>query len=293
MRMRKEPSVYREVTKTSEVFRALKWHGKHYLIGDVAYEQPRYCKYLGDVMDLIKYYDLFVKWYSRKYTAKFAAITIPYSVFIEQLDLIQQVKKECGVQHVVGQGLSAFLYLRKRGIVDQTMTLILDGGFNTNNLVITESDSPVFTRTYYNILGIRDLIEKYFEPLVRKKIPDVSSNLLRLDEALRKGFIDMGHKRVSLMKEKKIATSQYLDDLYEIVNKDLSREAIDYQQILIIGGLVHFIDKDLFETEKKLIVPTTNPEFANVAGAYMLAEKNYAIDVGFGYTKMCGPDKSF
>lgn len=285
MNLVKEPTVIRKVI--SQEKGSMEWRGNHYLVGNAAYVgSSRHSTHIRTINDLTKYYQLIVKWYEEKYSIKFSAITIPYSVLADAPKIVQQLKKDCDVQNVVGQGLSAFLYLRKFNVVGEMMTLVLDGGFNTVNLLFTDGNDPIFRKTYYNSLGVRDLIEKYFEPLLRTKLPDVSSNPIRLDEALRKGYIDHGAERISLQNEKAKATKNYLDDFYDNIIEDVIRESIDYTQIVIVGGLAYFLTKALLQTKKKVVIPEDNPEFLNVQGASIVTRHEPAIDVGFGATKI-------
>ena len=170
MQFSKEPTVIRSVSSDNEMKRAIGWNDYHFLVGNDANKRSRYCTGIYNVDELLNYYELFLKWYEKKYAVKFDAITLPYSVY-DSGEVVEKLTKKLNVDTVVGQGISAFEYLVKTNNVENKTTLLIDGGFNSINIEIIKEGEVIYYETYYNQVGVRDLIEKYFRPIVRNKIP--------------------------------------------------------------------------------------------------------------------------
>jgi hypothetical protein len=284
MQFSKEPSVIRSVSSDNEIKRAIGWNDFHYLVGNEANKRNRYCTSIHNVGDLLNYYELFLKWYEQKYEIKFDAITLPYSVY-DSKEIVDKLMTRLKLEVVVGQGITAFEYLKNTNNVDNKTTLLIDGGFNTVNVEIIEGDEVLYYETYFNQVGVRDLIEKYFKPLVRNKIPDISHNSIRLDEVLKNGYADFNFERVSFANEKKEAVGRYVNEVFRQIKSGISNELMDFDQVVIVGGLAYYVSPDIIETSKTLIIPSEYAEYLNVLGASMHAGYTPALDLGFGYTK--------
>lgn len=284
MQFSKEPTVIRSVSSHNEMKRAIGWNDSHYLVGNDANRRTRYCTSIYNVDDLLNYYELFLSWYEKKYEVKFDAITLPYSVY-DSDGIAEKLTKKLKVETVVGQGISAFEYLVKTNNVQNKTTLLIDGGFNSVNVEIIKGDEVVYYETYYNQVGVRDLIEKYFRPIVRNKIPDISHNSIRLDEVLKNGYADYNFERIHFEDEKREAIDRYVGEVFRQIKSGISNELMDFDQIIIVGGLAYFVTSDMIETSKTLVIPTEHPEYLNVLGASMHAGFKPALDLGFGYTK--------
>lgn len=284
MQFSKEPTVIRSASSHSEMKRAIGWNDSHFLVGNDANRRSRYCTGIYNVDDLLNYYELFLRWYEMKYEVKFDTITLPYSVY-DSDGIAEKLIKKLKVEAVVGQGISAFEYLVKTNHVENKTTLLIDGGFNSVNVEIIKDDEVVYYETYYNQVGVRDLIEKYFRPVVRNKIPDISNNYNRLDEVLKNGYADYNFERVSFAEEKREAVDRYVREVFRQIKSGISNELMDFEQVVIVGGLAYFVTSDIIETSKTLIIPTEHPEYLNVLGASMHAGFKPALDLGFGYTK--------
>ena len=287
MQFSKEPTVFRCAASEHDDQYALDWNELEYLVGDDAYKRSRYCSSISNVEDLLYYYELFIKWYERKFNTKFYAITLPYSVFANATDLIEELKARLGVETIVGQGLAALEYLVATNNAEEgKTTLLIDGGFNTINILIVKGNEVTYSETYYNQVGTRDLIENYFKPLVRKRIPDISANPLRLDEVLRNAYTDFNFERIGFEEEKTEAVSRYISDVFRQIKSGMSTELIDFEQVAIVGGLAYYISPTLIETSKSLIIPSEHSEFLNVLGASLSTGYKPALDLGFGYAKV-------
>ncbi|MBM4340050.1 MAG: hypothetical protein FJ110_10925 [Deltaproteobacteria bacterium] len=284
MQFSKEPTVIRSVSTHNEIKRAIGWNESHYLVGNDANKRSRYCTGIYNVDDLLNYYELFLRWYERKYEVKFDAITLPYSVY-DSDGIAEKLAKKLSVETVVGQGVSALEYLIKTNNAENKTTLLIDGGFNSVNVEIIKGDEVVYYETYYNQVGVRDLIEKYFRPLVRNRIPDVSHNSIRLDEVLKNGYVDYNFERIYFEDEKKQAIDRYIREVFRQIKSGISNELMDFDQAIIVGGLAYFVSPDMIETSKTLVIPAEYPEYLNVLGASMHAGFKPALDLGFGYTK--------
>lgn len=286
MNFTKEPSVFRSVAAEHDILRSIEWQGLNYVVGNEANKRSRYCTSITNVGDLLNYYELILKWYERKFDVKFAAVTLPYSLYIDSSGIVEELQERLKVEAIVGQGLAAFDYLKATNNADDKTTLIIDGGFNTINIIVVEGNEVAYYETYFNQVGTRDLIEKYFKPLIRKKIPDVSTNPIRLDELLKKGYTDFNFKRISFTEEKREAIERYIFDIFKQVKSGLSTELIDFEQVAIVGGLAYYISPNVLETSKTLIIPSEHSEYLNVLGASLAVNYKPAMDLGFGYTKI-------
>lgn len=284
MQFSKEPTVLRSVSSHNEMKKAIGWNDSHYLVGNDAHRRSRYCTGIYNVDDLLNCYELFLSWYERKYEVKFDAITLPYSVY-DSDGIADKLAKKLKVETVVGQGVSAYEYLVKTNHLENKTTLLIDGGFNSINVEIIKGGEVVYYETYYNQVGVRDLIEKYFKPLVRNKIPDVSHNPIRLDEVLKNGYADYNFERIYFTDEKKEAVDRYVKEVFRQIKSGISNELMDFEQVAIVGGLAYFVSSDMIETSKTLVIPAEHPEYLNVLGASMHAGFKPALDLGFGYTK--------
>lgn len=284
MQFSKEPSVIRSVSSEEEIKGALGWNDYHYLLGNQANKRNRYCTSLDNLNDLLNYYELFIRWYEKKCDVKFEAITLPYSVY-DSKELVDKLMIKLKMDVVVGQGITAFEYLKNTSNVANKTTLLIDGGFNTVNVEIIEGDEVLYYETYFNQVGVRDLIEKYFKPIVRNKIPDISHNSIRLDEVLKNGYADFNFERVYFTNEKKEAVGRYVREVFRQIKSGISNELMDFDQVVIVGGLAYYVSSDIIETSKTLIIPAKYAEYLNVLGASMHAGYKPAMDLGFGYTK--------
>jgi hypothetical protein len=284
MQFSKEPTVIRSVSSDNEMKKAIGWNDYHFLVGNDANKRSRYCTSIYNLDDLLSYYELFLKWYEKKYGVKFDAITLPYSVY-DSKEIVEKLANKLGVETVVGQGISAFEYLVKTNNVENKTTLLIDGGFNTVNVEIIKDEEVVYYETYYNQVGVRDLIEKYFRPLVRSKIPDISNNSNRLDEVLKNGYADYNFERIDFSAEKKEAIDRYVSEVFRQIKSGISNELMDFEQVVIVGGLAYYVTADMIDTTKTMIIPTEHPEYLKVLGASMHAGFKPALDLGFGYTK--------
>ncbi len=284
MQFSKEPSVIRSAMSEHELKKSIEWKSYHYLVGDDANKRSRYCSSIYNVDDLLSYYELFVKWYERKFDVKFSAITLPYSVY-ESSERVERLMDRLKVDTVVGQGAAALEYLKKTSNADDRTTLLIDGGFNTINVEIIEGSEVVYYETYYNQFGTRDLIEKYFKSLVRHKIPDISPNAIRLDEVLKNGYADFNFQRVYFEKEKEEAIERYIADVFRQIKNGITNELMDFEQVVIVGGLAYYMSPEQIETSKALVIPAEHAEYLNVLGASLKTGYKPALDLGFGYAK--------
>jgi hypothetical protein len=293
----KIPSAFTPVTFIINKDDYIEFNGKlwEFKIDNQAY-------YPRTMQDLTKYYPLVIKYVKEKLQVedKEIAISLPAEDYIrftseEQTEikaLQEKVKKETGTEiKVFPQGVSALIkIIKEKGLDKDKNTLVIDGGFNTvNTIVVDENMKIIWIKTYHNEIGIRNLLDKYFYPLL-SEIQPTPRNLQTIKRIFLKGKMDVGLEEIDITPEKNQALSNFIPMLFEKVIKDISLENITFDQIAIVGGLSYYVPQEFVKTNKKIFIPRENGEFYTVMGMY---EKSgiTSVDFGFGDIKICLKDK--
>ncbi|MDR2034950.1 MAG: hypothetical protein LBP89_10080 [Helicobacteraceae bacterium] len=296
MRIEKFKSVYFKALGADGA-RATEIEGEQYLFGDEVFGSPRY---ILNIEDLIRLYPLGLKWLVEKKgfpkTDK-VAVSLPTMTYRDHkagkekgednvIDaLSERIKRLLGYKEVavVPQGVSALFHVETidpDAVSNGKNILLIDGGFNTLNIaLIKSSDSgyeAVYVRTYYDEFGVRDLLSGYLAPQLRVKYPDLSQNEQSLNSMFVSGSVNLGLKTSDIEAEKNGAMDVFLADMFQKVKSDMSKAKVDYQSVIFVGGLSHYIDKELLETDKILFLPPKprneidGAEYYNVRGMAQL-----------------------
>jgi len=259
-------------------------------------------EYPEGLTDLISYYPIVVKWIEKHYTklGNIVGVSLPTEIVFREMEtgewkkvkeLSERIRTYTGKKVVVfPQGVIALEWIFSEGFLKpRRSTLVIDGGFNTVNLALVDKNGKVtFYKTISNELGIRDLLEKYFRPLLAEKIGgEISANLLKLKRVFLDGFVDMGFERINVKGEKKEALESYMDALFTKIKGELTRKGETFEQFTIVGGLSYYIDE--IRTNKEYFLPKEGGEFLTVKGMWKALKRqggNVAIDFGFGDVKV-------
>ena len=237
--------------------------------------------------DLVYYYPLVIKYLGLE--GREIAVSIPAETFLKDKDTVslmkERIEKETGARTVVyPQGIIALagLEIDTRGGI-----LVLDGGFNTLNAAIVDREGEdikvKWLKTYYNELGVRDLLEKYFREELLRKFSEVPNNFQLLSRIFTRGYVDTGFKKVDVSAEKNVSLEVFLNLLLRRLRGDVARAERDVNLIVVVGGLGYYFKDLKIESTKEILVPE-QVEFANVRGMYA-ASGLPSVDFGFGQVK--------
>ncbi|MBX0311417.1 MAG: hypothetical protein JHC31_06525, partial [Sulfurihydrogenibium sp.] len=242
--------------------------------------------------DLIHYYPLVIKLLDKQIGLNdTVAVSLPAGDYLNT-ELVRQLERRIedhtGKQAVVlPQGTMAVLDLYDKGLVElKGKALIIDGGFNTVNVILIDLQSlkPLFTRTYANQIGIRNLLSDYFYREVVKRIYGYPLDLQRLKSDFLAGRTDMGFNEYDLEVEKNTALERFTSDMMNKITGELqiylsNLEDARYDYVVVVGGLSYYVD---VQTNKKFV---RGDEFSTVKGMMLQAETD-AVDFGFGDIKI-------
>ncbi|RUM32602.1 MAG: hypothetical protein DSY42_00590 [Aquifex sp.] len=288
----KVPSAFRRVV-TSE--QGAVFHGGYlWKIGEVVSG----VEYPNILEDLVRLYPLVVKAFARGQEK--VAISLPAEAYVSSLkkgegviqELERKIKEETGVSvEVYPQGVSALaqIFAETKELDEGALTLVIDGGFNTINIAVANANMNIpFVFTYYNEFGIRDLLTTFAE-LLRERIKvEMTANLQKLKQAFLRGKVDVGFNQVEVNGEKAHAIDVFIDKLWARLRGDLIRAGVEFEQIVVVGGLAYYIGDVLKEkTNKPVFIPSQDAEFYTAMGMHRLSGLP-AIDFGFGDIKLCG-----
>jgi len=285
--MVKVPSAFRKaVGQEKGIF----WENALWRIGEVSTGSY----YPRDLWDLIRYYPLVIKWAKQEGYIKddSVAISLPAETYINDKkagglleQLSDSIKTETGISAVVlPQGASGLIYVIGEGYLQAGKSLVIDGGFNTVNVVLVDEGGNIdYIRTYYNEFGIRNLLESYFYPLLAKY--NLPRNLQVLKDIFLKGYFDMGFERTEISPEKQEAINNFISTVLQSVIGDLKISGLSFDQFTIIGGLSYYIEPDAIETNKRFYIPEEGGEFINALGMKRHTGLT-SVDFGFGDIKI-------
>ena len=288
MKVRKVPSAFeRLLGARANLPEAVEFEGYRWLVG----KPSKQAEYPVNLQDLIRFYPLVVKW--AKIEDDTVALSLPAETYFEDKlsgetlinQIKEKVKKETGKNAVIlPQGVIALQEIFSEGHLKPDKTLVIDGGFNTVNVAIADENGEIlYTKTYYNEFGIRDLLENYFKPELKRKYPEIMSNLQRLKEVFLQEQIDAGFTVIDITNEKKVALQSFIESMFSRIVKDIERTGESFKQFAIVGGLSYYVPQ--IETNKPHFVPKEMGEFYTVLGMNLYSGVP-AIDFGFGDIKL-------
>jgi len=142
-------------------------------------------------------------------------------------------------------------------------------------------DLEILNSSYYNEIGIRNLLEIFYSRL-QKKFPEAPYNLQMLKKIFLSGQYIHGKKDVE--EEKRKSIDEFIDTLITRITGDISKIMADYDQILVIGGLSYYLKDQQLNAPAEIVIPEKNGEFYNVIGMKIQSGRT-SIDFGFGDIK--------
>lgn len=258
-------------------------------------------EFLFDMRDLINYAPLYIKHIFPDTKNSKIAISIPAETYfaaqmrddgglVEQM--IHSIKTEIpdiAEVKVFPQGVVALNYLvnAKKVDVNNGNMLIIDGGFNTVNSSVVQPDGTgLYTETYYNEIGVNNLLTDFFRKELMVKYAETTSNPQMLKKAFLEERFDAGFTSFDITNEKKRAVEAFVTKLITRITNDLRKKNVSFDQFTFVGGLSYYITKEIIETTKPFYVPETGGEFLTLLGMAEVAGDEYdLLDLGFGDAK--------
>jgi hypothetical protein len=291
----KFPSIFQKADEDEENAVFIKSLGRYYKgLDNIDTIRPK--EEVLNLEGLTKYYPILVKLLTKKglITTDQIAVSLPADTYMKEKKkadgLIQKIQNGIMEENenirdirILPQGVVGTLTALKNKEIQKGLILTIDGGFNTVNVSIIDTNSLdiIHTRTYYNELGIRNLLEIFYSRL-QKKFPEAPYNLQMLKKIFLSGQYIHGKKDVE--EEKKKSIDEFIDTLITRITGDISKIMTDYDQILVIGGLSYYLKDQQLNAPAEIVVPEKNGEFYNVIGMKIQTGRQ-SIDFGFGDVK--------
>jgi hypothetical protein len=292
----KFPSVFQKADEDDENSVFIKSLRKYYKgLDNVDAIRPK--EEVLNLEGLVKYYPILVKILTKKglITSDQIAVSLPADTYMKEKKkengLIQRIQTGITEENenikdvkVLPQGVVGTLTALKNKEIQKGLILTIDGGFNTVNVSIIDTSNLeiAYTRTYYNEIGIRNLLEIFYSRL-QKKFPETPYNLQLLKKIFLTEQYIHGKKDVKTEKERSI--EEFIDTLITKITGDISKIMVDYDQILVIGGLSYYLKNQQLNAPAEIVVPEKNGEFYNVIGMKLQTGRS-SIDFGFGDVKL-------
>lgn len=258
-------------------------------------------EFLFDMRDLINYAPLYIKHIFPDTKNSKIAISIPAETYYAAqmredgglvTQMINSIKAEItnlADVKVFPQGVVALNYLvnAKKVDVNNGNMLIIDGGFNTVNSSVVQPDGTgLYTETYYNEIGVNNLLTDFFRKELMVKYAETTSNPQMLKKAFLEERFDAGFTSFDITNEKKRAVEAFVTKLITRITNDLRKKNVSFDQFTFVGGLSYYITKEIIETTKPFYVPETGGEFLTLLGMAEVAGDEYdLLDLGFGDAK--------
>lgn len=289
MELKKYPSIFKVASRNEDAI--LEWENKKWLpLGSQEVGMSKNVVY--SINDLIYYYPLVIKLLDKQIgLSNTVAISLPAEDYLKT-DLVNQltrrIKDHTGKEATaLPQGTMAVLDLYNKGKIKlDGKALVIDGGFNTVNVILIDLQNlkPLFTRTYANQIGIRNLLVDYFYREINKRIYGYPLDLQRLKEDFLAGRTDLGMTEYDLSVEKSVALERFMEDMLNKIVGEIqiyfsNIENSRYDYVVVVGGLSYYAD---IETNKKFI---RGDEFSTAKGMAFQSETD-SIDFGFGDIKV-------
>jgi len=258
-------------------------------------------EFLFDMKDLINYAPLYIRHIFPDTKNRKIAISIPAETYYTSQmrddgglvgQMINSIKTEItdlADVKVFPQGVVALNYLvnAKKVDVSNGNMLIIDGGFNTVNSSVVQPDGTgLYTETYYNEIGVNNLLTDFFRKELMVKYAETTSNPQMLKKAFLEERFDAGFTSFDITNEKKRAVEAFVTKLITRITNDLRKKNVSFDQFTFVGGLSYYIKKEIVETTKPFYVPETGGEFLTLLGMAEVAGNEYdLLDLGFGDAK--------
>jgi len=203
--------------------------------------------------------------------------------------VLRESLKDAGfeLEKVYPQGVLALEALLADGVAKKENTLLIDGGFNTVNvLFVDEKLKPRLYLSYYD-RGIKRLLELFKEELQASGRGHALSQA-QLQEVFLTGELDEGLEITPVEREKEEAVNRYARELLDEIVELLKEKGLPFRQVAVVGGLSYYLKelKSVFKG-KSVIIPETGGEYLNLKGL-LLKDRNgefLPFDLGFGWIK--------
>ncbi|MBX0313004.1 MAG: hypothetical protein JHC31_14780 [Sulfurihydrogenibium sp.] len=285
----KFPSIFKVAARPEDA--VLEWEGRKWLpLGSQEVGLGKTVVY--SLSELIHYYPLAIKLLDKQVRlSSEIAVSLPAGDYLNT-EIVRQLEKRIEDHTgkkatVLPQGTMAVLDLYNKGLIELSgKALVIDGGFNTVNVILIDLQSlkPLFTRTYSNQIGVRNLLSDYFYREVSKKIHGYPLDLQRLKSDFLAGKTDFGINEYDLEIEKNTALERFVSDMINKITGELqiylsNLENARYDYIIAVGGISYYID---IQTNKKFL---RGDEFSTARGMTLQTETD-AVDFGFGDIKV-------
>lgn len=258
-------------------------------------------EFLYDMKDLIAYAPLYIKHIFDDLKNHKLAISIPAEAYFssklrddgglvkQMIDSIKASFPELADIKVLPQGVSALNYLvnDNKINIENGNILIIDGGFNTvNSSVVMPNGEGLYTETYFDELGVFNLLTDFFRKELMVKYAETTSNPQMLKKAFLDERVEAGFSSFNVSNEKNRAIEAFVTKLITRVTSDLKKKNVSFDQFAFVGGLSYYIKRENIETTKPFYVPAENGEFLTLLGMAELVGNNYdLLDLGFGDAK--------
>lgn len=289
--LRKFPSVFREAfssDKNPVVIRK-----KRFVLGEEALEMPTFANWIENVDKLVEYYPLFIEYIQKYFETKITAISIPLELWGQYKDndaktpIINKLKEiEQNYElTVLPQGLIVVRYLKDTNEIQGGNFLVLDGGFKTLNVSITDGKKIYLMKSFYDELGLRPLVTKFFREEVKKVYPEITSHYTVLNKYFVSGEIPAGFHTIDVSKEKKRVLKPFIMQMLSRVSNEIGKVNVKFDGIIITGGISHYINEKMLKTTNPVVIPKEK-EFTNAVAMHFYT-KGSVLDLGFGDAKIC------
>ena len=248
-----------------------------------------------NVDDLIEFYPLVIMQVEKEIGAfDSVAVSLPIIDFYNSVgkELPKIIKEKTGKDSIsLPQGLLGILDIAEKNqdILNHQTILLLDGGFNTVNITIStfnkdeNSFDVIFTETYYNQFGIRNLLNLFLEEIrQRQGLRSMPADYGILKDAFLNGEYTYAFNKYDLSAEKQRASQIFFNLVLNKIRKDIDIKApnTNYSAIAIVGGISHYLQIDAN------IPVYYGDEFSTVKGMAIHSDM-VAVDFGFGDIKIC------
>jgi len=258
-------------------------------------------EFLYDMKDLVNFAPLYIRHIFKNLNGAKLAISIPAETYFasknrqdggyvkQMIDSILTNIPEIADVKVFPQGVAALNHLVDGGKLDMANgnILIIDGGFNTVNSSVVQPDGEgLYTKTYYDELGVFNLLTDFFRKELMVKYAEATSNPQMLKKAFLDEKVDTGFSSFNILNEKNRAIEAFTTKLITRVTNDLRKENVSFDQFAFVGGLSYYIKSDNIETTKPFYIPEKDGEFLTLLGmADLVGDDYHLLDLGFGDAK--------
>ena len=265
------------------------------VVGEKALEKPTLCSWIETARELLDVYPFFIAEVEKRLEKPIKGITVPLELYEDLKNVKSKLTKFLEKRKEEGKPIEVFpqgvvilkAYAEEGKIPKEKRYLILDGGFKTLNTAIANSEEVFWKRSFYDELGIKNLLINIFREELKKKNPEVTTNPQVLKTYFLEEKMRVGLKEIPVKKEKEKSVRKFIKMMFERLLKELESSETPFEGILIAGGLSYYLKPETFKTEKEVKVADER-EFANAVAVAKIV-KGPSLDLGFGDAKVVEP----